>query len=55
LMLDAKYTWWNCGRSYLYRVIDMLHMGYVDEVLVGREVIKRLPELMKEWLQKLKN
>ena len=36
LILDARYTWWDCGRSYLCRIIDMLHMGYVDEVLFGR-------------------
>jgi len=28
----------------------MLHMGYVDEVLFGREVIDRLPELVREWV-----
>jgi hypothetical protein len=28
----------------------MLHMGYVDEVLVGSEVIERVPVLAKEWL-----
>lgn len=49
LMLDAHYTWWGCGKSYLCRVIDMLHMGYVDEVLFGYEVIERLPSLVKEW------
>ncbi len=52
LMIDARYTWWNCGKSYLCRVIDMLHMGYVDEVLVGREVLARLPVLVKEWIRK---
>jgi hypothetical protein len=51
LMLDARYTWWECGRSYLCRVIDMLHMGYVDEVLFGREVIDRLPLLVREWVK----
>ena len=51
LMLDAHYTWWDCGRSYLCRVIDMLHMGYVDEVLFGYEVIERLPALVKEWVK----
>lgn len=51
LILDAHYTWWDCGRSYLCRVIDMLHMGYVDEVLFGREVIDRLPALTKEWVR----
>jgi len=53
LMIDARYTWWDCGKSYLCRVIDMLHMGYVDEVLVGREVLKRLPVLVKEWIRKM--
>ena len=50
LMIDAHYTWWECGRSYLCRIIDMLHMGYVDEVLFGYEVIERLPSLVKEWV-----
>ncbi len=49
LMIDAYYTWWNCGKSYLCRIVDMLHMGYVDEVLVGREIITRLPLLVKGW------
>jgi hypothetical protein len=49
LMVDAHYTWWDCGRSYLCRIVDMLHMGYVDEVLFGREVVSRLPELVREW------
>ncbi len=51
LMLDAHYTWWDCGRSYLCRVLDMLHMGYVDEVLFGLEVIERLPSLVKQWVE----
>jgi hypothetical protein len=50
LMIDARYTWWDCGRSYLCRIVDMLHMGYVDEVLVGTEVLDRLPVLTKEWV-----
>ena len=50
LMVDAHYTWWECGRSYLCRIVDMLHMGYVDEVLFGREVVTRLPDLVPEWV-----
>lgn len=50
LMIDAYYTWWDCGKSYLCRIIDMLHMGYVDEVLFGYEVIERLPEIVKKWV-----
>ncbi len=50
LMIDARDTWWNDGKSYLCRIIDMMHMGYVDEVLFGREVIQRLPEIVQEWV-----
>ena len=46
---DDYFTWWECGRSYLCRMIDMLHMGYVDEIVFGREVLTRLPELALEW------
>jgi hypothetical protein len=50
LVVDAHYTWWTCGRSYLCRIIDMMHMGYVDEVIFGKEVVQRLPELVKTWV-----
>lgn len=49
LFIDDHFTWWECGRSYLCRMIDMLHMGYVDEIVFGREVLTRLPALAKEW------
>lgn len=49
LFIDGRYTWWDCGRSYLCRMIDMIHMGYVDEVVFGREVLARVPALVKEW------
>jgi len=54
LMIDARYTWWDCGRSYLCRIVDMLHMGYVDEVLVGKEVAARLPALVADWVKEEK-
>ncbi len=50
LFADAHYTWWDCGKSYLCRIVDMLHMGYVDEVLFGREVLAELPRIVKEWV-----
>ncbi len=28
----------------------MLNMGYVDEVLLGKEIFERVPELVAEWL-----
>lgn len=55
LMIDSHYTWWECGKSYLCRIVDMIHMGYVDEVLFGYEVIERLPTLVKEWAVVVKN
>jgi hypothetical protein len=54
LMVDARETWWEMGKSYLCRIIDILHMGYVDEVLFGYEVIERLPDIVKEWVAILK-
>jgi hypothetical protein len=54
LMVDAHFTWWVKGRSYLCRIIDMLHMGYVDEVLFGREIKERLPTIAKEWVMEYK-
>jgi hypothetical protein len=54
LMVDDVYTWWTCGKSYLCRIIDMVHMGYVDEVLFGYEVVERLPTIVSEWVEMLK-
>ncbi len=54
LMIDAHDTWWKQGKSYLCRVIDMLHMGYIDEVLFGYEVVERLPSLVAKWVQAVK-
>ena len=50
LIIDAHYTWWDCGRSYLCRMIDMMCMGYVHEVIFGREVVERLPSVVAEWV-----
>jgi hypothetical protein len=52
LMVDGKYTWWDCGKSYLCRIIDMLNMGYVDEALFGYEVIERMPTIVMSWTGK---
>jgi len=52
LFVDAYYTWWIQGKSYLCRMIDMLHMGIISEVIFGKEVMTRLPVLVKEWVKK---
>lgn len=51
LILDAHYTWWECGRSYLCRLIDTLHMGLVGEILFGTEIETRVPQLVTEWVE----
>lgn len=53
LMVDSHYTWWGMGKSYLCRMVDMLNMGYVDEVLFGYEVVEELPRIAKEWIEQL--
>jgi len=49
LIVDDYFTWWNKGKSYLCRLVDMLHEGFLDEVLIGREVLTRWPEIVKSW------
>ncbi len=49
LLVDDHYTWWDCGRSYLCRLVDATHMGLVDEVIFGREVVDRWPDIVSKW------
>ena len=50
MIVVSHFTWWVSGRSYLCRIIDMLNMGYVDEVLFGYEVVERLPGIVEKWV-----
>ncbi len=49
LIIDDYFTWWTKGKSYLCRLIDILHMGYVTEILFGKEVVKRWPQIVNSW------
>lgn len=49
--IDAYKTWWVDGKSYLCRIIDFLNAGLVDEVIIGREVFTRWPELFQEIVE----
>lgn len=49
LIVDDYFTWWKCGKSYLCKLIDMMHEGFVDEVLFGKEIVSRWPEIVKSW------
>lgn len=46
LFIDDRYTWWSLGRSYLCRLVDMLHIGQVDAIFVGNEVLTEWPKFL---------
>jgi hypothetical protein len=43
LFVDDYFTWWVLGKSYLCRIIDMLHTGHVDCVYFGEQVVTEFP------------
>lgn len=49
LFVDDRFTWWECGRSYLVRIIDMLHAGLLDAAFFGREVLQAWPPVVADW------
>lgn len=51
LFVDAYRTWWQQGKSYLCRLVDAMNSGVVDEVIVGREVLTRWPELLRSVMR----
>lgn len=53
LFIDAYRTWWRQGKSYLCRIVDALNSGIVDEVIVGREVFTRWPELLRCFIHQV--
>ena len=55
LFVDSHFSWWGQGKSYLCRLIDLLHMGFVDEVLFGTEVMQRLPQLVARWVHQVRD
>ena len=50
LFVDDNFTWWTLGKSYLCRIIDMLHTGHVNRVYFGRQVVTEFPQALKEDL-----
>ena len=54
LINDDHFTWWTKGRSYLCRIIDMLHMGILTEALFGKEVVTQLPIIVQGWTKQAK-
>jgi len=52
LFVDDFFTWWVLGKSYLCRIIDMLHTGHVDRVYFGEQVITEFPFDLSEALNR---
>ena len=50
LFVDDYFTWWVKGKSYLCRLVDILNEGLVDEIIIGREVLNRWPEVLRSVL-----
>ena len=50
MFIDGHYTFWELGKSYLCKFIDILNMGLIDELIVGREVMTRWKEVLEEHL-----
>ena len=51
LFVDSYSTWWEQGKSYFCRLIDMLNEGSVDEIIFGYEVLTRWPEVLREIIE----
>lgn len=51
LFIDAYSTWMEQGKSYLCRIVDLLHRGAIAELVVGSEIIDAAPRLVTEWLK----
>jgi hypothetical protein len=50
LFVDDYFTWWVLGKSYLRRIIDMLHTGHVDKVYFGEQVVTQFPSDLSKAL-----
>ena len=48
MFVDGHHTWWHSGRSYLCRLLDVLHQGLVDRVIFGAEVLTEWKPLLQE-------
>jgi len=49
LFVDDRFTWWEKGKSYLCRLVDLMHMDLATEILFGKEVLTRWPEIVQTW------
>jgi hypothetical protein len=48
LFVDAR-EWWDRGKPYLCRIVDMLHSGLLDGAFFGREIVDEWPKIVESW------
>ena len=48
LFVDAR-EWWDKGKPYLCRIVDMLHADLLDGAFFGREAVDEWPKIVKSW------
>lgn len=51
LFVDSYFTWWEQGKSYFYRLIDVLNEGSVDKIIFGQEVIAHWQKVLREIIE----
>lgn len=49
LMVDDYFTWWEKGRSYLCRIVDMLNEGLINGAFFGRQVLTEWAEEVRDF------
>ena len=47
--MDAYSAWLGQSESYLCRIVDLLHRGSIDDLVIGAEVLTAIPEMVKKW------
>jgi methionine salvage enolase-phosphatase E1 len=48
ILVDG-YAGWQNGFGDLCRIIDFLHMGYIDAAIFGKEVETEWPKIVSKW------
>jgi len=48
VLIDGKIQW-SKGKSFICRLVDLLNMGVLDEVLIGKEVLTEWPKIVATW------
>lgn len=48
LFVDAR-EWWDKGKSYLCRIVDLVQGDLLDAAFCGREVVSQWPATISEW------